>query len=75
MAATLRPETMYGQVNCWVLPDGQYAAFAARARPYVENGYEPGATQVRPHPQAVSSHRPCLCWHHSRPSFHSPLEI
>ncbi len=52
MAATLRPETMYGQVNCWVLPDGQYAAFAARARPYVENGYQPGATQVRPHPQA-----------------------
>jgi leucyl-tRNA synthetase len=29
MAATLRPETMYGQTNCWVLPDGQYGAFAA----------------------------------------------
>ena len=26
-AATLRPETMYGQTNCWVLPDGQYGAF------------------------------------------------
>ena len=50
MAATLRPETMYGQVNCWVLPDGQYAAFVARARPYVEDGYEPGATQVGCHP-------------------------
>jgi leucyl-tRNA synthetase len=23
-AATLRPETMYGQTNCWVLPDGMY---------------------------------------------------
>lgn len=46
MAATLRPETMYGQVNCWVLPAGRYAAFAARSRPYVENGYEPGAPQV-----------------------------
>jgi len=46
LAATLRPETMYGQVNCWVLPDGQYAAFAARSRPYVENGYEPGAPQA-----------------------------
>jgi leucyl-tRNA synthetase len=23
MAATLRPETMYGQTNCWVLPDGR----------------------------------------------------
>ena len=26
-AATLRPETMYGQTNCWVLPEGQYGAF------------------------------------------------
>jgi len=25
--ATLRPETMYGQTNCWVLPDGIYGAF------------------------------------------------
>lgn len=27
LAATLRPETMYGQTNCWALPDGDYAAF------------------------------------------------
>ncbi|KAJ7558533.1 hypothetical protein O6H91_04G044500 [Diphasiastrum complanatum] len=26
-AATLRPETMYGQTNAWVLPDGRYGAF------------------------------------------------
>lgn len=26
-AATLRPETMYGQTNCWVLPSGDYIAF------------------------------------------------
>jgi len=26
-AATLRPETMYGQTNCWVLPDGEYGAY------------------------------------------------
>lgn len=26
-AATLRPETMYGQTNCWVLPSGDYVAF------------------------------------------------
>ncbi|GBG67828.1 hypothetical protein CBR_g949 [Chara braunii] len=26
-AATLRPETMYGQTNAWVLPDGDYGAF------------------------------------------------
>ncbi|KAG1663339.1 hypothetical protein FOA52_004101 [Chlamydomonas sp. UWO 241] len=26
MAATLRPETMYGQTNCWALPDGDYVA-------------------------------------------------
>ncbi|EGC32540.1 leucyl-tRNA synthetase [Dictyostelium purpureum] len=24
---TLRPETMYGQTNCWILPTGQYGAF------------------------------------------------
>ncbi|GIL94940.1 hypothetical protein Vretimale_1053 [Volvox reticuliferus] len=27
LAATLRPETMYGQTNCWVLPEGNYGAF------------------------------------------------
>ena len=27
VAATLRPETMYGQTNCFVLPDGQYGAY------------------------------------------------
>ncbi|KAJ0976260.1 hypothetical protein J5N97_018225 [Dioscorea zingiberensis] len=26
-AATQRPETMYGQTNSWVLPDGEYGAF------------------------------------------------
>ncbi|CAN6349307.1 unnamed protein product [Urochloa humidicola] len=26
-AATLRPETLYGQTNCWVQPDGDYVAF------------------------------------------------
>ena len=25
--ATLRPETMYGQTNCFVLPDGKYGAY------------------------------------------------
>lgn len=30
LAATLRPETMYGQTNCWVLPDGLYGAFRWR---------------------------------------------
>jgi len=27
IAATLRPETMYGQTNCFVLPDGNYGVF------------------------------------------------
>uniref|UniRef100_A0A383W6K7 leucine--tRNA ligase n=1 Tax=Tetradesmus obliquus TaxID=3088 RepID=A0A383W6K7_TETOB len=27
MAATLRPETMYGQTNCWALPEGKYGAY------------------------------------------------
>ena len=27
VAATLRPETMYGQTNCFVLPDGEYGIF------------------------------------------------
>lgn len=26
-AATLRPETMYGQTNCFVLPEGEYGVF------------------------------------------------
>lgn len=28
LCATLRPETMPGQTNCWVLPEGEYAAVA-----------------------------------------------
>jgi leucyl-tRNA synthetase len=31
LAATLRPETMYGQTNCYVLPDGEYGVFAGAA--------------------------------------------
>lgn len=27
VAATLRPETMYGQTNCFVLPEGEYGLF------------------------------------------------
>jgi len=27
LAATLRPETMVGQTNCWALPDGRYGAY------------------------------------------------
>lgn len=27
VAATLRPETMYGQTNCWVHPDISYIAY------------------------------------------------
>ena len=27
VAGTLRPETMYGQTNCFVLPEGEYGAF------------------------------------------------
>jgi len=54
-AATLRPETMYGQTNCWVLPDGDYGAFqmadgdvlvvcdrAARNLSYQEHTSAPG---------------------------------
>mmetsp|Transcript_6865 Transcript_6865/g.10038 ORF Transcript_6865/g.10038 Transcript_6865/m.10038 type:complete len:1039 (+) Transcript_6865:235-3351(+) len=26
-AATLRPETMYGQTNCWLAPEGKYGAY------------------------------------------------
>lgn len=29
LAATLRPETMCGQTNCWILPKGQYGCFKA----------------------------------------------
>ncbi|KNC49373.1 leucyl-tRNA synthetase [Thecamonas trahens ATCC 50062] len=31
VAGTLRPETMYGQTNCWVGPDLEYGAFALDA--------------------------------------------
>ena len=31
VAATLRPETMYGQTNCFLLPEGEYGAFEVGA--------------------------------------------
>lgn len=33
--ATLRPETMYGQTNCFVLPDGDYGAYEVRMEAFV----------------------------------------
>ena len=27
VAATLRPETMYGQTNCFILPEGVYGVY------------------------------------------------
>ena len=31
-AATLRPETMYGQTNCWILPEGEYGAYELKSK-------------------------------------------
>eukprot|EP00930_Biecheleria_cincta_P032699 TRINITY_DN22676_c0_g1_i1.p1 TRINITY_DN22676_c0_g1~~TRINITY_DN22676_c0_g1_i1.p1 ORF type:complete len:1206 (-),score=292.68 TRINITY_DN22676_c0_g1_i1:49-3597(-) len=31
VAATLRPETMYGQTNCFVLPEGEYGFFQMKS--------------------------------------------
>lgn len=31
VAATLRPETMYGQTNCWVRPDMRYVAVPTKS--------------------------------------------
>lgn len=33
VAATLRPETMYGQTNCFILPEGEYGMFIAFDNP------------------------------------------
>lgn len=32
VAATLRPETMYGQTNCWLRPDMEYIVFETKAK-------------------------------------------
>lgn len=34
VAATLRPETMYGQTNCYVLPEGEYGVFEMKNDEY-----------------------------------------
>lgn len=31
VAATLRPETMYGQTNCFILPEGEYGVYKMRS--------------------------------------------
>lgn len=33
-AATLRPETMYGQTNCYVLPEGNYGVYQMKNEEY-----------------------------------------
>lgn len=34
VAATLRPETMYGQTNCYILPEGKYGLFEMKNGEY-----------------------------------------
>lgn len=34
VAATLRPETMYGQTNCWLHPDIKYIVFETNENEY-----------------------------------------
>lgn len=33
LAATLRPETMYGQTNAWILPEGEYGCYQIEKLP------------------------------------------
>ena len=33
LAATLRPETMFGQTNCWALPTGEYGVYEGARTP------------------------------------------
>jgi len=34
IAATLRPETMYGQTNCYVLPEAEYGVYEMQGDEY-----------------------------------------
>ncbi len=34
IAATLRPETMFGQTNCYVLPEGEYGVYEMKNDEY-----------------------------------------
>lgn len=59
--ATLRPETMYGQTNCFVLPTGDYGAYEVSAAPdgdvfvmseqgalnFAHQGYAPAHGQIK----------------------------
>lgn len=45
VAATLRPETMYGQTNCFVLPTAQYGIFQMN-NGEVSDGYAGGSGDV-----------------------------
>ena len=40
VCATLRPETMYGQTNCWILPTGEYDLVLAFDKPLDRNTHE-----------------------------------
>lgn len=78
MAATLRPETMYGQTNCWALPEGSYGAYrglnneiyimAERSalnlsyQVHTSPSFEPATDSEL---LDVQMHRACVEWHRS----------
>ncbi|KAH0486090.1 MAG: hypothetical protein KVP17_004912, partial [Porospora cf. gigantea B] len=52
VCATLRPETMYGQTNCYVQPEGEYGVYPAFDKPMsIPQGYTVNA-HVRPAEEA-----------------------
>eukprot|EP00922_Rhytidocystis_sp_ex-Travisia-forbesii_P018246 GHVS01027135.1.p1 GENE.GHVS01027135.1~~GHVS01027135.1.p1 ORF type:complete len:1150 (+),score=123.45 GHVS01027135.1:50-3451(+) len=47
IAATLRPETMYGQTNCFVLPEGKYGLFLGFQHPRLSTFGDSGVLENR----------------------------
>ena len=63
--ATLRPETMYGQTNLWVLPEGDYGAFEINDTDVficAERAAKNLSFQVRIHPSLTESFQFCNVW-------------
>lgn len=62
-AATLRPETMYGQTNAWLLPDGEYGIYVIqdnRKSNKSDQSHDISTTTHKPHELFICSHKSAL---------------
>ena len=60
LAATLRPETMYGQTNCWIRPDMKVMWYVAHVMPDTWQGFNPFTPKLKKYILRTFKEK-CIC--------------